>query len=300
MTNSLMPVILGLTISGIWLASKFNVVSYFSKVNDSKGIVIPSIFFLTSPFLFTYIFSIKIEHQTNEIFKSSLPIITFIFGQFIAKCEKQKEEYKKHKQSANILMFILEQIVLEYLFRIENELIFIKKTENLNLDDIKKYSGKFKIALDNDYPNLRNQPDFFHIDTVSGSGSLPYIGRVKEKLEYIYSVDKNTFDLIGTLIDVRSLKIQGYLIIIILLKEVIKNDSMFKLCILKLKQERERLVRLKNIQAKKLNYCSNPNRAINQYGQMQEVDWHLLDSDMEEFESIKQIEDIFKDFKITD
>ncbi|MEP0873355.1 hypothetical protein NDA01_26705 [Trichocoleus desertorum AS-A10] len=80
--NAVMPAILGMTMAAIWIAYKLGILEQINKI-DRRGIVLPSLFFLVSPFLFQTIF----DTQELDAIKPLLPLLTFMWG---AENERRK------------------------------------------------------------------------------------------------------------------------------------------------------------------------------------------------------------------
>lgn len=57
--SSIIPAILGLGVAGIWLMYKLGLFQMYIKFNEPKGILLPSLFALISPFLFMYLFQVS-------------------------------------------------------------------------------------------------------------------------------------------------------------------------------------------------------------------------------------------------
>lgn len=293
--NVFYPVLLALIISSAWLGYNLGFFKNSLKINDEKGILIPSLFLLISPFLFTYLFSIKIYEDIAEIVRLILPVATFILGQFITKREKQKEANKKEKELANMLLVMIDQAMIYFLYRLEGKLMSVTAGRE-NFGEIKNYCEKCKPEIDADYHKIRNQAEILSID--AGVGSVFYFKKVRDYLEYMYSVEPTPQNILQILIEIRSLKLEGYQHIIILIKEVINNDVLFNRVIAKLKSERKRFLQLRERHDLYLNYWIN--RGENEYRKRQEADPYLSYDINTESQAINQIEDTFKFFEITD
>ncbi|MBD1926234.1 hypothetical protein H6F74_08215 [Trichocoleus sp. FACHB-90] len=293
--NVFCPVLLALILSFVWLGYNLGIFKSSIKINDEKGVLIPSLFLLVSPFLFTYLFSIKIYDHIPEIVRSILPVATFMLGQFITKREKRKEANKKEKELANMLLVIIDQAVIDFLYRLEGKLMCVTDGRE-SFDFIKTYYEKYKPEIDADYQKIRNQAEILTIH--AGVESVFYIKRVRDSLEYMYSLEPTPQNILHTLIEIRSLKLAGYENILILIKEVINNDVLFNRVIAKLKSERKRFLQIRESHDLYLNYWIN--RGENEYRKRQEANPYLGYNINTESQAINHIEDTFKFFRITD
>lgn len=178
--NTILPAILGLVISGLWLAYKLGIFRYLKKINDKKEILWPSFFFLTSPFIFSIAFSEAGFGKFREIkgIDTVLTILTtatsIYTGNFLLENYRKKQ---KKKEIARLLVASLEEHLsyLEdtkrdlmraalpeerfnridtYVVRIENDDIYklalnqigIFQTESIK--EITRYSSGLKQLLD--------------------------------------------------------------------------------------------------------------------------------------------------------
>lgn len=83
--------ILGLLLTGTWLEYKLGVIKFFVdliKVKDEKEILLPSLLFLISLFVFTYFAGVIRYDNASEFLKPLLPLITFILGQYITRFDR--------------------------------------------------------------------------------------------------------------------------------------------------------------------------------------------------------------------
>lgn len=123
--NIVLPAVLGLVMSGLWLAYKLGIFRYFKKINDEKEILWPSFFFLTSPFIFSIAFSEAGFGKFREIkgidtFLTILTTATSIYtGNFLLENYRKKQ---KKKEIARLLVASLEEH-LSYLKDIQRDLM---------------------------------------------------------------------------------------------------------------------------------------------------------------------------------
>lgn len=97
--NILTLALIGMILSGTWLAYNLGLFRFFSAINDEKKIVLPSFLFLLSPFLVPFIFS----HPLPGGLSSIIPVITFIVGQLFAESNNKKILSEKEKEAIHQL-----------------------------------------------------------------------------------------------------------------------------------------------------------------------------------------------------
>jgi hypothetical protein len=77
-------VLTSLLVTGTWLLYRLDGLQWLPKINDKKRILIPSLLFLSSPFIAEWLFSsVKIQ-KVEELTRPLIPLLTFILGQQIA------------------------------------------------------------------------------------------------------------------------------------------------------------------------------------------------------------------------
>ena len=111
--KTILPAIVGFTISGLWLFYQLGVLKYLKKINDQKRILWPSLFFLTSPFIFSLAFSgaggIASLSEIPGI-NSVITILTTTASIYIGNwfLDSYRKEQKK-KEIAKMLVSSLEE-----------------------------------------------------------------------------------------------------------------------------------------------------------------------------------------------
>jgi len=105
--NILIPALIGLFLSGTWLLYNLGLFR-FININDEKKTLIPTFLFITSPFLFPFLFT----HPLPGALPSLLPVTTFIIGQLLADSNNKKQLSGKEKE-------IIHQLHAKLLFNFE-------------------------------------------------------------------------------------------------------------------------------------------------------------------------------------
>ncbi|MBD2099806.1 hypothetical protein [Leptolyngbya sp. FACHB-261] len=285
--------VLGLTISGGWLIYRLGGFEYLnSKINDEKGVFIASVFFLASPFLFTYLSSYQVSQQV-EIFRLILPVATFALGQTMTKQEKQREVKRKEKGLITMLVATIEAQAVVRLNNIETTLMSINNGRS-DVEDLKKHSERTKNDVDDSYQKLRNQSELFGIDFALGG--IFYLSRVRDFLERFDPTQQNQQERLNALIELRSLQVEGYFNIINLAKYNLVDKEMFDRYIAKLKKQVKRFLELKEHKETRLN--SWRQQPFSEYQRQKEEDLALrLDIDTES-QAIAYIQEIFAHFRV--
>lgn len=251
--QDLLAIVLGLSLSGIWLMYKLDQFQWVPKINDPKGIIIPSFVFLLSPFLAVWIMPAFISGDVNEIIKPILPLVTFILGQTITKREKQKEENQQKISLVKMMIYNLETNAIELLFKIDRQLMrsLQNDEENVISDEIKHLHKELKLEIEKLHERLSFQLDIIKIG--GGIEFLIYVEKIKNEAKRmesnLESGQLNQEYKLSHLSEIRSFVINSYENIIYLIKESITNDekiyaALLDNCALKLNQERERLMQL--------------------------------------------------------
>jgi len=207
---------------------------------------------VTSAFSFShfYLFLKKSNGDVNEIIKPIIPLITFILGQTITKREKQKETKKQEIALSTMIIHEIEIDVIGSLSRIEGQLMAsVQKPEAVAIvDEIKSLCEKFELEMEKLDERLSFQLDVIKID--SAIRILSYIEKIKRDLKRIASIELTSENRLNSLNGIRLHIVEGYTDIVILIKESISDEELKNRfldgCILKLNQERKRLIQLRN------------------------------------------------------
>ena len=110
-------IILALLLSGLWLASKFDIFKdNFKKIKkiDQKGILLPSLCFITSPFIVVYIIFWWQSDTFYEVLRSLAPVasvLTFFLGQLYEKNRNNQNKHDREKYVAKRLLYSLGKII---------------------------------------------------------------------------------------------------------------------------------------------------------------------------------------------
>ena len=130
LTQNYLSPILGLILSLSVIAFKFDLHKKV-RINDEKGILLPSFFFLVSPFLFSFLFNISLLSilNDNKIISSIITILTTTTSIYTANFLLDGfRESKKVQEKAKLFLYKLRES-RNYLLLIKDE---IKSSKNLN------------------------------------------------------------------------------------------------------------------------------------------------------------------------
>jgi hypothetical protein len=273
-----LAILLSVLLPGGWLVYKLNGFAWISKINDPKGILIPSLLFLLSPFFTEWIVSTRNFTDFPEIAKPLLPLLTFILGQNIAKRDKVKEREEQQSKIALMLIFKIEMALFEALSFVEREIMSaIRAGTDAVLEESKTDFRKHNSKVESIYTELSSQLDLVKSD--NGRSCLLYVKKVSDFLESTIGSSLCMRDKINLLTQARVLKIQGYASIMSAAENLSSStgllcDQLKIGCTLKLNQEKLRLLDFKNDREKKIEFWKNKteiDRArypdINQYFQ---------------------------------
>jgi|GEM_PF-3949940 len=296
-TQYLLAIILSLSLSGVWLVHKLNGFQRLPKINDTKGIVIPSFVFLSSPFLAIWIMPALTNGDVNEIIKPIIPLITFILGQTITKREKQKETKKQEIALSTMIIHEIEIDVIGSLSRIEGQLMAsVQKPEAVAIvDEIKSLCEKFELEMEKLDERLRVQLDVIKIDSAIGIPS--YIGKIKRDLKRIASIELTPENRLRRLGYIRLHIVEGYTNIVILSisHEELKNRFLDGF-ILKLNQERKRLIQLRDHKKSITEHWRG--KPENERPKNSDITLYLQFDINTEDKAIQEIESLFQRFEI--
>lgn len=132
------------------------------EIKDEYGVIFPSLFFLIAPFLFTHI-----AQNTNDfssILRMIIPIMTFIFGQFLT--EKRYERDLKNKYY-NLMRKICDDLLKNHELVEENRNKLNDKPENLEL--------RYLYSIKKDYYQLDEiQENIYRQDKIEIKNSIIY------------------------------------------------------------------------------------------------------------------------------
>jgi hypothetical protein len=298
-TQDLLAIILGLLLSGTWLIYKLNRFQWVQKINDPKGIVVPSFIFLLSPFLAVWIMPALASGDIDEIIKPILPLITFILGQVITKREKQREIKQQKIALATMIIYNVETNIIESLSRIEGQLMasIQNAKEEAITDKIKLLLGNFEPEMQKLHEKLSFQLDVIKIG--AGIGTLVYIEKIKNDVKRMESIPLSPENKLYSLADIRLHIIEGYANVIILVKESIPNDESIYTrflngCISKLNQERERLMQLRKMRKSIMEFWKDKPKS--ERPKNSEMDLYSQFDIDPEGEAIREIESLLQRF----
>ncbi|NES96462.1 MAG: hypothetical protein F6K32_14760 [Desertifilum sp. SIO1I2] len=293
LTQDFLIVTISLGLSGFWLFSKGVGFRFLPKIEDEKGILLPSFVFLISPFIALSFWSFMATEKIEEIIKPLVPLATFLLGQALTKKEKYKEEKNKEIDIAILLIFELNEII-ELLHTIEIALMTGNKhgDEINNSSKLKSCYQVVKPKIEKIYSGLRLNLEFLKFDI--GINSLFYIKKIKDHLEFVNSNAPITGHRLSELSDIRIFKVEVYENIIrVSQKPSLKNTfifSYFKNCIYKLEQEHERLIRLEEGHASIQEFWKNkPQIEIDKHPEVDLYYAYDINTERDAIEEIKRV-----------
>jgi len=299
-TTDLFLIVLSLFFSGAWLIYNLYGFQWLPKINDKKGVIIPSFIFLSSPFIAIWAKSILTHGGVDGIIRSLIPLITFIAGQRITKREKQEEIKKQEIALATMLIFQVEENIIQALSAIERELTSGRNNNEVTLDKLRICCDKYNTKIEELYNKFSFQLEV--TKTNSGLQTLSYLKETRDCLERITATSLTSEDRSYYLSEIRVYKIQGYANIITLIKELISNNELLHERFLngyirKLKQELKRLLLLRNIKKTRMKYWQD--KSVVERENHPDGDLYFrFDIDTED-EAIEGIETIFEFLGIT-
>ena len=230
--ETILPAIVGLTISGLWLLYQLGGLKYLKKINDQKRILLPSLFFLTSPFIFSLPFSgAEIGNFTKSKSVSSvITILTTTASIYTANWfldgyrKKQKQE-----EIARILVASLEEQKFYLGKIIKSAKTSAQHGEKASLrDDLNKYIAFIE---NNDIYTLAiNQIGIFPAEVIkeitryaSGLKRLIYpLKRILKKKQPVALKITSNYEMM-----IYSTKLDACLCLMILSKQVIGDEKLF-------------------------------------------------------------------------
>lgn len=217
----LLPVELSLAISLMWFIYNLKIHKFIPPINDRHGVLLPSIFLIVSPFLFTNLF-IHFDQQVIEAFKIILPILTFALGQSISKFEKNQENKSKLKKAMRALVQSMGVELTGGLSELEHRLTQ-HAFQKISYDEIEKYRRELLEKIEKEYQRLINKEELLENDT--SMVSTLYIRKVQDFLNnFSLNDDASTFDSAVT--DIAHLKLEGYSYISNLIKDFLIADKL--------------------------------------------------------------------------
>ena len=227
--NTIVPVIIGILLSSLWIASRLNFLSRFKNINDEYGILLPSVVFLASPFLSVYIFNLYRNGIIIEFLKSLIPILTFFLGQYIVEKRKNLEKREEEIKAGKIILHSLNNVISNNgpLHKIKDK--FKKaKNENLEEEEIKNFC---KSQLNNFIRYSRDLKVNTSMYTINyGLRFINYLDKVESCIEKIIETPdlKNHIcngAITRELQDIDNTIYMGYDHIIFIIKDVIRDNS---------------------------------------------------------------------------
>jgi hypothetical protein len=162
--NILTLALIGIVLSGTWLAHNLGLFTFFNAINDEKKIVLPSFLFLLSPFLVPFLSS----HPLPGALSSIIPVITFIVGQLFAESNNKKILSEKEREAIHQLhmkLLINEEKAQNNKFRLESRVSHPPVNALSPLEDIKPELIKLASFQGLIEANLRSASDALIIHT---------------------------------------------------------------------------------------------------------------------------------------
>lgn len=217
----LIPVGLSFAIALTWFTYKLEIYKLIPHINDKYGILFPSIFLIASPFLFTNLF-IYFDQQFIEIFKISLPVLTFALGQSISKFEKKQENKIRLKRAMRVLVQSMGVELIGGLSSLEHRLIQYAFQKNSS-DEIENYRRELLEKIDREYQRFTNKEEILENDT--SMVSTLYIRKVQDFLNnFLISDETSVFN--SVISDISHLKLEGYSYISTVIKDFLMTDEL--------------------------------------------------------------------------
>ncbi|MDJ0573371.1 MAG: hypothetical protein QNJ53_30640 [Pleurocapsa sp. MO_192.B19] len=97
------------------MASRLKVFSYFKNINDERGILLPSLLFIASPFISVCIFALLKNGELFEFLRSLAlvaTVLTFFLGQVYERNRKNIEKGDREKYIAKRALYSLNKLIL--------------------------------------------------------------------------------------------------------------------------------------------------------------------------------------------
>jgi len=232
MLNSSLPLLVALIslgISGIWLAYKLGRSSIWLtyklsqlKIDDKRGLIIPSFIFLTIPFLAaksteiigissvgttttinppllssSMLLPVVLDSKSNEFILSLLEtkvttpslspllpaLMTFILGRASVKFEEWQNTKKRERELLITLIFKIDQMVISPLCKIENLLMSWSDGKLDNMTNLYGMCEQYKLDINDLHKKLGLQLEV--LESASGISTLYYIEKTKDELAKI-------------------------------------------------------------------------------------------------------------------
>jgi hypothetical protein len=320
--------------SSAWILHKLGFLQI--KINDTKGILIPSLFVLVVPFLMAratdfiltevaisdvkskaatawfpltpllphFILS-EVKPKSTNILSTLSPLLSaitaitiFIVGRVSAKLEEKKESKKKIRKQLNLLIFKTVTIVINSLSNIEALLMSSIKTDEDDVwNDIKILKEIKKYNLEMGSLYEKLSFQIEYFETNNGLASLAYIEKIKNYLASLSSKYKLfPQDKLHELSFIRLWQVEGYENIINLKQEFDTDILSIEGYIKKIQKERHRFLELRETRKICMNHPDNSPNKS--FTKNPEVAiYRRYDIDTE-YIAIEKIEDILKQLGI--
>ncbi|MBD2314647.1 hypothetical protein H6G20_23545 [Desertifilum sp. FACHB-1129] len=241
LTQDFLIVTISIGLSGFWLFSKGIGFQFLPKIEDEKGILLPSLVFLISPFVTLYLWHFLAAEAIGEFIKPLVPLGTFLLGQTFVKWDKEKEEKQKKIELALLLVANIDGTLIRRLSILDGKLT--SYGDNEYITPFKNYINESRPKIDELYDELRFKSELFKYSI--GKRIFIYVEKYKDYINFIDSISIRPQDRFVELNKIRVLKIEGYVNIIDLIRELVPStDSNYRLLdewVVKLKLEYARL-----------------------------------------------------------
>jgi|GEM_PF-6864012 len=233
--NVLIPVTISIMISGFWLASRLGIISYVQKnIDDKQGILLPSLFFIVSPFVSVYIFGLYHNSLVFEILKSATPLVavlTFFLGQFAAKRERRLEKEKQDQDIAKKILYSLEKLIL-FGGTLSNIEVELKKAEprNFKFEKFQEFCKHELSVIKEEIKQIKVNHSVYSLP--HGFDIITYLEEVATDIKNIVNGKilenyANNYNPMDGLNESRIHILNVYRYIFLLRRDVIKKDSDF-------------------------------------------------------------------------
>ena len=302
-----LPIIIGILISGFWLASRLEIFSNFQKnIDDKQGILLPSLSFIASPFISVYIFDLYQNNTFVEILKSATPlvaILTFFLGQYTAKREKRLDKEKQNKNIAKKVLSSLGQLILigGSLSSIEAKLKNAKP-KNFEFEKFQEFCKPKLFGIKKEVQQNKENDLVYSIPY--GSSIIAYLQRVEEYVKEIINGEYqetsfNSYSTTDSLEDLRHFILDGYEYALMLMRDFIEQDPDFQTYIKQLKTRRKNLSSFKKFKENtKSMYLKFRHDGDSRYQKIEKEYYFLEENIDRETTLLKKIDELVEKFEI--